>query len=166
MTTRLHIGDQQTTVDVDLGTGQRDAVVLAIGSSALAHRHFRSELPTAAELEAAIDTVEDVLMPLIPRLRGAGSLLTSDDESIALAASACLPTNTTVELDTASVERQFNRLVDVVNGRPVSHEGLPTRARFAAHLLILRELMHHADRRSVTVAPATHQEAAPHGQLK
>lgn len=158
MTTRLHIGAHQTTVYVDHGAGEQDLVVLAIGSSLIADRHFHHQPPTAAELEAAIETVEDALMPSIPRLRGAEPLLTSDDESVALAAFAGMETGTTVELDIESIERQFNRLADVANGRPASHEGLPPRPVFAAHLLILRELMHHAGRVAVTILPTAHQQ--------
>lgn len=51
--------------------------------------------------------------------------------------------------------------VDVVNGRPAASEGLPTRATFAANLLILRELMHHAGRTSLTVVPAALPDPRP-----
>ena len=88
-----------------------------------------------------------------PRLRGPGTLLTHDAESLALAEFAGLLPRSALEIDLATVERQFNRLVDVANGRPALTEGLPPRATFAANLLILRELMHHAGRVSVTVAP-------------
>mgnify|MGYP000899046138 FL=1 len=159
MTTRLQIGEHQTTIRIDDGVAASETVVLAMGAKSVAGRHFRHAVPTAAELEAAIETVEDVLMPMIPRLRGHGTLRTDDVESIALVAFAGLPGNVAVELDRDTVERQFNRLVDVANGRPAASEGLPSRATFAAHLLILRELMHHAGRDSVTVQPAS--EGAP-----
>ncbi|TWI08196.1 hypothetical protein [Aerolutibacter ruishenii] len=161
MTNRLHIGEHQTSIQVDDGPGEPDTVVLPLGALALARRHFHHQPPTATELELAIEAVEDALMPLVPRLRGPGTLLTSDDESIALAAFAGRPTHAAVELDLDTVERQFNRLADVANGRPASSEGLPPRATFAAHLLILRELMHHAARRSLTVVATAPPAAGP-----
>lgn len=153
MTARLHIGEQQTQIEVEHDGQEPVTLVLPLGTASLAHRHFRHRPPTPAELEAAIEVVEDALMPLIPRLRGPGTLLTHDAESLALAEFAGLLPRTALEIDLATVERQFNRLVDVANGRPALTEGLPPRATFAANLLILRELMHHAGRVSVTVAP-------------
>lgn len=124
---------------------------LALGTQTISQAHFRSTPPTAAELEAAIDTIETALMPVSPDLGGEGPLLTDDPESRALAEFAGFAPGSAAVLDIADVERQFNRLVNVAHGRPASSEGLPLRASFAANLLILRELMHHAGRRSLWV---------------
>ena len=151
MSSWLHIGEKQTTVRLNDDVGGTDEVLLAIGATGLCRRYFHHEPPTAGELEAAIEAVEDVLMPAIPRLRGPGPLVTDDAESLALVEAAALPPGAATELDLAAVERLFNRLADVASGRPVASEGLPVRGSFAANLLILRELMHHAGRTSVTV---------------
>ena len=47
----------------------------------------------------------------------------------------------TLSLD--AVERTFDRLALVINGRPAHFEGIPGGNDFAATLLILREFMHH-----------------------
>lgn len=148
MADRLHIGEQETTLHAGDGS---DPVVLPIGSLSIAQRHFHHEPPSAGEIEAAIDTVEDALMPVIPRLRGSAPLLTEDAESVALLAAVGLPSDIDAELDIAAIERLFTRLAHVASGRPASSEGLPERRSFAANLLILRELMHHAGRDSVRV---------------
>jgi hypothetical protein len=49
------------------------------------------------------------------------------------------------------VERVFNRLAAVAQGRPAAHEGLPEDPAFAARLLVLRELMHHMPFAAVTL---------------
>lgn len=133
-------------------SGEHD-VMLEIGSLDIARRYFRHEPPTAGEMEAAIEVVEDALMPAIPRLRGFGTLLTSDEKSLALASAAGFPAGAVAEFDLAAIESMFNHLVDVVNGRPATSEGLPSRNTFAANLLIVRELMHHADLRHLIVMP-------------
>lgn len=148
---RLHVGDAQTTVTLEGDGREPQTVPLAFGALAVYRRHFHHVPPTPGELELAIADVEDVLMPAIPRLREATSLVTTDAESVALARSSGMPAADTVELDLAAVERLFNRLVNVANGSPAAHEGLPERGTFAANLLILRELMHHAGYASVAV---------------
>lgn len=45
----------------------------------------------------------------------------------------------------------FQRLSAVSLGRPISLEGLPASADFAATLLILREFMHHLGFASITL---------------
>lgn len=156
MASRLQIGAEQTTLDIDDGSNEPDQVVLAIGTASVARRYFHHQPPSAAELEAAIEIVENALMPSVPRLRGPGPLLTHDDEAIALAAFAGINSGmangTSVELDLENLERQFNRLADVANGRPASYEGLPERPSFAAYLPILRELMHHTGRSTIRIS--------------
>lgn len=151
MPAQLHIGDEQTTVTIEGDGAEPETVRLAFGAPAVCRRFFRHVPPTPGELEAAIASVEDVLMPAIPRLRGQASLVTTDAESVALARSSGMPETRTVELDLAMVERLFNRLVNVAHGRPAAQEGLPERGTFAANLLILRELMHHAGYASIAV---------------
>ena len=149
----LHIGEWATSMRVDDGPHGPQPVTLAVGLLDLGHRYLRHAPPTAGELEAAIEAVEDSLMPATTRLRGPGPLVTADVESRALLTAVGLPADVQAELDIHAVERLFNRLVDVAGGRPAASEGLPVRAGFAANLLILRELMHHAGRTTLVVMP-------------
>ena len=160
MVTWLHIGERETSVRVGDGAEDQEPVTLAIGLLDLARRHFHHAPATTGELEAAIETVEDILMPAIPRLRGSGPLVTCDEESRALLAAVGLPEDARAELVIHAVERLFNRLADVAGGRPAASEGLPPRPGFAANLLILRELMHHAGRTAVVILPADEKASA------
>ena len=144
MNWRLHIGEEATTL---ARTGGPERFTLPLGSARTARAHFRSAPPSAADLEAAIEAVEDIVMPLHPRMTP-GSRLASDDAALfstlfTLARSTRPEADRWVALGVDDVERVFNRLADVATGQPVASAGLPQDSGFAASLLILRELMHH-----------------------
>ena len=155
MQARLHIGEEETTIELGKENGISEKVVLAFGSLDLCRRYFQHVPPTPVELEAAIAAVEDELMPAIPQLVSEAHLFTADAESVALGRSAGVSFDQNLELDLAAVERLFNRLANVAYGRPAAHEGIPERGTFAANLLILRELMHHVGYESIRVGPLT-----------
>ena len=161
MHARLHIGDDETTIAFAGESGISETVVLAFGSLDICRRYFKHVPPTPGELEAAIAAVEDELMPMIPRLSPSVPLCTADTESVALARSDGVSSDDSLELDLAGVERLFNRLANVAYGRPAAQEGIPERGTFAANLLILRELMHHAGYGSVTVEQLVPPPAPP-----
>lgn len=135
----LQLGSQRCQVLV--GDGEQAALTLELplGTLSLPERLWQHEPPRPAELEAAIAEVEDELMRLVSRLpvgtalHGAGPLLR---QIVAHAGGG-----NTLSLD--ALERLFNRVCAVSEGRPTATEGLPEGATFAAGVLILREFMHH-----------------------
>jgi exopolyphosphatase/pppGpp-phosphohydrolase len=145
----LHIGAQQTVVST-INTGQGRAIaepvkslVLELGFTQVAERHFRRDIPTPLELEYAIQTVEDQVVRartlVVP-----GTWLASRDTNLHEIASAAHGHSTSpAVLTLEEVEHTFNRLAAVSLGRPAASEGLPIGKSFAATLLILREFMHH-----------------------
>lgn len=139
----LHVGADCTAVACGGGTQPDTVLVLEIGARKTAVRHFRHDIPTADELENAITTVEDALMPARVRFPD-GALLHSMDAGIReIAHAAGLPHQPKLKLHRDSVEQTFNRMAEVAHGRPAGHDPLPPGSGFAARLLILRELMHH-----------------------
>lgn len=145
---RLAIEAQQTL----LAGSSLDGEVLriAVGWETLARR-FRHDVPTTAELEQAIDVVEDEIGRVAPRIRG--SALVADDavlEAIVRAANPAAGGRATAGID--AVEHLFTRMAARASGSLAQSEALPEGRRFAAALLILRELMHHLRFASVTVA--------------
>jgi hypothetical protein len=50
-----------------------------------------------------------------------------------------------------AVERQFDLLTALTQGRPATSAGIPTDIGFAATLLILREFMHHLQFSAITI---------------
>ncbi|MBL8830560.1 MAG: hypothetical protein JNM18_26540 [Planctomycetaceae bacterium] len=60
------------------------------------------------------------------------------------------PDAETVELEISTVEDVFGRLASVAYGAPATQLGIPESRSFAAAVLVLRELMHHAGFASVS----------------
>jgi hypothetical protein len=132
--TRLEIGAHHT----EARTGH-EAAKLALGWVATPQACFFHDPPTPAELERAIDVVEEEVMrtrvarPSEPSLRASGDAL----RDVANAAGGA----DRLSLDT--VEQMFQRIASVSLGDPSAGRGLPSGVRFVATLLILREFMHH-----------------------
>ena len=88
-------------------------------------------------------------------LTGPGTLLMTFDadlRQLARLAGQSDPYNQPdITLTTDAVERTFDRWIAVVHGHPVAGAGLPSDSRFAATLLILRELMHHLQFESIQI---------------
>ena len=132
--TRLDIGALQTEVH-----HAGEAVMLAVGWARTADDCFRHDPPTPAELEQAIELVEEEVMrartagPNDAVLRASGAAL----REVADAAGA----GDTLTLD--PVEQLFQRVASESLGNPAARRGLPAGRRFVATVLILREFMHH-----------------------
>lgn len=102
--------------------------------------------PTASQLEQAIAVIEDLLMPQLP-LPGAPApgLHARSAAPDALREPAGLAPCGRQWLARESLEALFNRLADAANGTPLRSLGLPDDPVLAAHVVGLRELLHHAD---------------------
>jgi exopolyphosphatase/pppGpp-phosphohydrolase len=128
----LRIGADRTT----LGAG-----AFSIGWSSIA-RDFRRDQPSPLELENAIAAIEDE----IARARSsidADPVVATEEETIRdIARAAGIAPGDEMVLTIDAVERTFERLT-----RP---PGLSADHRFAATLVILRELMHHLQIASIT----------------
>ena len=126
MTTQiLRIDADQTT----LGAG-----TLALGWSTIARDHFRRDPPSPLELENAIAAIEDEIAHARSGI-AAGRVVSTKQETvrdIALAAGIAPADEMVLTLE--AVENAFERLT-----RP---PGIPGDRRFAATLVILREVMH------------------------
>lgn len=140
--TNLFFENDNIMLRVINGEDQSDPITHQAGSKQNILRHLQSEPATAFGLEAAIATIEDELMPVILSLPAHRSLVTSEPEIHQIAG---LGTGTDkLRLEVEEVERLFNCLADVAYGTPAKILGIPENREFAAVLLYLRELMHHA----------------------
>ncbi|MCD7097794.1 hypothetical protein [Stenotrophomonas sp. MMGLT7] len=143
MSVNLHIGAEDTRFSAPQIPGAAVTVPLGL------HR-LGGELagfpPRESALEHAIACVEDALMPHVARIRqlGASSLASGDAACQAIAEAAGALPDRPVVIDIDAVERVFERLARVAAGRPARWEGLPEDQDFAAALVLLREIMHHA----------------------
>lgn len=158
----LQLGAEQTRI----ASGQEPLgpsviVTLALGYDKTARDFFRSAVPTPLQLETAIASVEDEIHAA-RRPPASGQALhakvvpwSADPGLHELATLAGIARGPVRVLPLDAMERLFNRLAAVSEGRPAAHEGLPESAAFAARLLVLRELMHHVPFDAVTLVDET-----------
>lgn len=150
--TVIGIGPMQTYLAYGNGSMVETTISLDIGSQRTSIDHFKHRPPTPGEMEHTIMSVEDEIARVPTALLAGSNLFTTDDAIREIALMAGLADQPVMHLGRAEVERTFDRLTYVIEGRPASSEGLPEAHEFAATLLILREFMHHLGFSSITVA--------------
>jgi hypothetical protein len=155
-TIRLRIGPHRTGVWLDaVGRGAPD-VDLDLGWGHVVPGPFASTPPRPAELERAIEFVEDQVMPLariIPR----GPVLCVGCEGLeapelARVVRGALRERGPSVFGLPHIEAAFARLAAIAEGAPAGDDESLARPQVAAALLIVRELMHHAGLQEVTLA--------------
>jgi exopolyphosphatase/pppGpp-phosphohydrolase len=141
--TVICIGPEKTHLVCGKSDRTAASVSLDIGAQKTSAEHFKHCPPTPREMENAIMSVEDEIARVPASLVAGSSLFTTDDVVREIARVAGLAVQPVMHLGIAEVEKTFDRLVYVVQGRPASSEGLPEAPEFSATLLILSEFMHH-----------------------
>lgn len=151
--TLIDIGAQHTVVFVDRGEAADVLLELPIGATRTAEQFFRHDPPRPAELEAAIDAVEDQVMRLTGQLPNGSSLrlIGFFAGEIRRAESTSDHANAVVSLD--ELEHLFQRLASASLGNPAARRGLPSGNLFVTAVLILREFMHHLGFATVVFGP-------------
>lgn len=146
----VHFGAEQVTWAAGVDTPEPTVRLrMPLGGAHTAQRFFRGAIPTPLELENAIAAVEDEVHVVHRQLQGmlppgqSWAPWSADAALHALASLAGVPPGPQRVLTLDAMERLFNRLAAVSEGRPAAHEGLPDDPAFAGTLLVLRELMHH-----------------------
>ena len=124
--------------------------IIHAGSLRKVRDALKHEPPRAEELEAAIDIIEEFIMPVVRELPAGGQLVSSSEAMLdvvrAIGGSAREIRHSRASGNPVSVEEVealFNRLADVATGMPAETLGVPVSRSFATHLLLLREVMHH-----------------------
>jgi hypothetical protein len=116
-----------------------DGDALALGPARLVREWLRHDPPTGAELEAAIEVVEDLVMPLHGRWP-------ADEELRVVSAEAAVGKLAALageRLTRDALEDVFNRAAAVAQGRPRSRDPELAQGQVMATVLVLREAMHH-----------------------
>lgn len=154
----LHLGADQVTWAAGVDAPEPTIRLrMPLGGARTAHRFFRGAIPVPLELENAIAAVEDEVHTAHRELQGllrpgqSWAPWSADPSLRGLATLAGVPPGPRRVMTIDAMERMFNRLVAVSEGRPAAHEGLPDDPSFAGTLLVLRELMHHLPFASVTL---------------
>lgn len=162
----LDIGNQRSRLVIgESVNGHPQPVVhhMLLGMDLLAKRTFKHRMPTQAQLEQGIMLVEDAVMPvarLVPvsnvfvtrdpcLLEVAQHALGIDDLQEAWRASGRLPV-----LSHEAIEAQFDALARQAAHPQVPLGDLPQSPRWAAALLILREVVHHWQLGAIRLLPS------------
>jgi phospholipase/carboxylesterase len=135
------------------GPSGPDGLQIAPGIDLLLRDHFMPPASRAAAMEAAIAAIEDELARVPASVHGT-AIASADPWLHAIAHAAGLDRHATA-LHREAVEQVFARLSAVAMGRPAMAEGLPEDPRFAAALLVVRELMHHLQIESIRITPVS-----------
>lgn len=151
--TRLSVGARETRIETEPAQGPPAHWVLPLGTQAVdGGRPWRHELPSALEIERAIEHVEDAVMPLLRQLPPGTQLHTRDATArwlLGLAREHRAGQADALSLE--DVEQVFNDLAALSQGRPLVSSSWPAQAGLAAYLVILREVMHHLRFPSITL---------------
>jgi hypothetical protein len=106
-----------------------------LGPALLRATCLRHDPPTGPELEAAVEAVEEAVMPLHGRWQA--------DPQLEVAVEAPWPAALPAALDRQSLEDLFDRAAAVAQGRPASSDPALADPELVAWLVLLREVMHH-----------------------
>jgi hypothetical protein len=140
--------DARRTLLREAGDG-RNLLAMPIGWEDLATA-FRSPV-SSDDIELAIDLVEDAIGH--PRLDITPVLHVRSDE-VRLLGEAAGATGPDMTLTAEAVEGLFTRLARQAAGALSIADRLPEDARFAATLVLVRELMHHLGVSTLKIGPA------------
>jgi exopolyphosphatase/pppGpp-phosphohydrolase len=132
----LRLQAQLTTLELE---GSK-RITLPVGPRGLVDAVLLHDPPTPAELERAIEVVEDALMASRLTQSDRGELVTADALLLALPG---MESSGGGGLTREAVEALFQRLASRSLGSPIATAELPPQRDIAAALIILRECMHH-----------------------
>jgi exopolyphosphatase/pppGpp-phosphohydrolase len=149
--TVLHIGEQETVVAAGAGAEPSAVFKLPVGSRKTAAEYFHHDPPTPGEMENAIVAVEDAVASARTIISGGTGLFTTDEAIRKIALISGVTDGAELILTRDAMEQTFERLIEVILGRPDLRKEVPADATFSATLLILREFMHHLQFLSITV---------------
>ncbi|MCX7218854.1 MAG: hypothetical protein NTY70_07905 [Burkholderiales bacterium] len=116
---------------------------LGVGLSTPVHGVLCHDSPRPAELEYAIELIEDAIMPLAARINPGSVLFVAGSALTPLWKEHSLATARTAPLSIGIIETAFLNLAAVAAGRPAASSGVPPGRAYAMQLLMLREAMHH-----------------------
>ena len=124
-------------------------LTIPVGPNSIAREHLRSWPPRAAELEAAIASIEDALEAVRAQAPRHQSYVAAKVALQGIVRSIGAQDSATLGRD--AIEAAFNRMAEAADGN-VRAEGVPVDRIGAATLLVLREIVHHWDVASIGTA--------------
>jgi len=144
----LHIAPDYTQLALGTKAEEPDAVwEFAVGTEKIAKEFFKHNPPTSGEVENAIATVEDEIMPVSKLIPQNSRLMTFDEGIHEIEQQLPFPSSniSAMILFRDNLETVFTYLAAIVSGRPASWHNIPTTPSFIANIIIVREIMFHMD---------------------
>lgn len=140
-TARLQLGADDAVLTLLRPGRPERRFVWPLGTSRLAAVARLQDPPRPIQLEAAIAEVEDQVMAAAHEVGGIAHLETAPATFAQLLRITAAPGAERLSLE--QVERAFDTLAAVAEGRPAGSSGAATDAASVATLVLVRELMHH-----------------------
>lgn len=144
----LHIGRRQVVFSFVKNSALQHAITLNTGTGQIAVDFFRSEIPGEAEVENAINFIEDELMAHADIRNKKEKLYNAD---AFLAEHFHVTTSAPRQLSIQTVEDEFTQYALLSMGRSPALSSVQMDKEKYAGILILREILHHLDFTAVTV---------------
>lgn len=143
----VRVGKENTRFELVDREGRPWNLGLPMGTSSIAEKHFRRRIPNEAEVESAINEIEDLLMS-DGRLRDfGGTLFTSDS---AMRGFFPVADQGPVVVPLSEFEAKFRQASLVAVGGSSTMDGVDMTPESLAWLLVTREILHHLGFDSMT----------------
>lgn len=137
---------------VHLAGADLPCLALPLQLDGLVQQCFYGRMPSALQIEQAIEVTEDAVMPALQQLPTDMQLASADPLAHAIVRAATGGDSSTV-LEREQVEMLFNRLADQAARGGAADALLPQDPLWAAALLVLRECLHHWGLHQVQLLP-------------
>jgi hypothetical protein len=123
-------------------------IELNLGFEAISEKFFRHNIPTANEVEFAINLIEDELMSNKKLINHNETLICMDENSVKTFAQNKKGQNIFTR---QYIEDIFSQYAYYSMGGPLSEEARDITREYFANVLIVREIMHHLDFREIEI---------------
>jgi hypothetical protein len=128
----------------------KNEIYLPIGYEQIAAQYFEHNIPTVAEVDYAINVIEDELMSNKSLISNNAMLICSDKILIDILTQNIELKNIFTRQE---IEDLFSKYANVSMGEPLSRYNLDINPNNYATMLILREIMHHLNYKELNTPP-------------
>lgn len=135
-------------------------ISIPVGFKYISDRYFKHTPPTPAEIEYAINEIEDEIEKIVPKLAGYETVYNSDGFIVHLALLSKVDDALVMVLSRDCLESVFGQYAEISMGRPASSAESDISPLFYAQILLIREFMHHLKFNQLNVIHEAHAKKA------
>ena len=144
----------------ELRDGLQTEISIPVGFKNISDRYFKHTPPTPAEIEYAINEIEDEIEKIVPKLAGYETIYNRDDFIIHLAQLSQVDDAPVMAFLRDRLELVFGQYAEISMGRPPSSVESDISPLFYAQILLIREFMHHLKFNQLNVIHEAHAKKA------